>query len=43
MPQGQQEKQYVVNFTMQGAKLLLFHQLQVGHDGKMVAQLFGYP
>jgi hypothetical protein len=37
MPQGQQEKRYVMNFTMQGAKLLLFGQLQIGHEWKMVA------
>lgn len=38
MPQGQQEKQYVVNFVMQEAKVLLFDQLQVGHNRKMVTQ-----
>ncbi len=43
MPQGQQEKRYVMNFTMRGAKLLLLGQLQIGNKGKMVAQLFRYP
>lgn len=37
MPQGQQKTWYDLNFVMQGAKVLLFVQLQVGNDGKMVA------
>lgn len=43
MPQGQQEKRYVINFVMQGAKVLLFHQLQVSHNGKMITQFSWYP
>ena len=39
MPQGQQKKQYGEILFMQGPKVLLFIELQVGEDGKMIAQL----
>ena len=40
MPQGQQKYWYVWNVFIEVAKILLFTHLQVGNDGKMIAELF---
>ena len=37
MPQGQQKKRYGKRAFMQGTKVSLFAQLQVGEDGEMIA------
>ena len=40
MPQGQQKTWYVLNVFIEAAKILLFVQLHIGNNGKMIAQLF---
>lgn len=43
MPQGQQKYWYVCNAFMQGAKVLLFAQLHICYNRKVIAQLFFDP